>query len=113
MGVASSLWLLAGCQTTLPGPYPWAEGWREATVLRTEPADKLSASAWVDCREALSPETVSKLQFAEVEYHDVGGQRRAITLIRPDSMIQAKERVVFNVKDCTKALEAQAKKAAR
>lgn len=112
LGVALSLWILTGCQTTVPGPYPWSEGWREATVLRAEPADTLSASAWVDCRQKLSPDAVSKFRFAEVQYHDFGVHRRAVSLIKPGSTVRPEDSVVFNIKDCTKALEVQAKKAA-
>lgn len=114
LGVALSLLMLTGCQTTVPGPYPWSEGWREATVLRAEPADTLSASAWVDCRQKLSPDTVSKLRFAEVQYRDVGmgAQRRAVSLIKPGEMVRPEDSVLLNVKDCTKGLEVQTRKTA-
>jgi hypothetical protein len=66
----------------------------------------------VDCRKSLAPEAVSKLRFAEVQYHDMGTHRRAVVLIKPDSSVRADDSVVFNIKDCTKALKTQAKKSA-
>lgn len=106
LGATVFLCVIAGCQTTTPGPYPWSEGWREATVLRVGPANTLFPSAWVDCRRSLSPEVVSSRQFAEVQYGDMGTRRRAVVLLQPGARFQPEDKVLFNLKDCKKALQA-------
>jgi len=93
-----------GCTIASEGKYDWHQGWREATVVKTEDAAALEGRYFSDCRYQADAEQVASGQFVVLSYEHMGRTRHRVVPLRQGDAYRPGDLVYMNVNSCATPL---------
>src|SRR6185369_14897698 len=92
-----------GCAFASEGKYDWHQGWREATVVKTEDA-ALHGRYFSDCRRRTETGQVVSGRFVVLSYEHMGRTRHRVVPLRRGEAYRPGDLVYVNVNSCSTPL---------
>lgn len=104
--LSGSVLALGGCATSIEGPYPFSEGWREARVERLLAADDLEKPWFWSCTRGSSAAQRRGHRYAILSYRAFG--RRQYRLVEHEAGINLRpqQQVYLQAGSCRSAVVA-------
>ena len=90
-----------GCAVASVEKYDWHQGWREATVVKTDDAAALGGRYFSDCRRGTETGQAVSGRFVVLSYEHMGRTRHRVVPLRPGEAYRPGDPVYVNVNSCS------------
>jgi len=90
-----------GCAFASEGKYDWHQGWREATVVKTDDAAALGGRYFSDCRRGTETGQAVSGRFVVLSYEHMGRTRHRVVPLRRGEAYRPGDLVYVNVNSCS------------